>query len=61
VAVVVGMFWALQRSMIYFPDTSPVPPAGEALIGGQKVEDRELAVLVAPGERSQPVQPPRIG
>lgn len=49
VAVVVGMFWALQRSMIYFPDTSPVPPAGEALIGGQKVEDRELAVLVAPG------------
>lgn len=35
VAVVVGLIWALQRSLIYFPDTSPVPAAQEALIGGQ--------------------------
>jgi hypothetical protein len=68
--VVIGVFWALQRSLIYFPDTSPVPPANEALSGGQdvylqtsdglaleawfappnpQVEDRQLAVLVAPG------------
>ncbi|MDR7346086.1 alpha/beta hydrolase [Enteractinococcus fodinae] len=37
VAVVVGLIWALQRSMIYFPDTSAVPPAGEVLAGGQDV------------------------
>ncbi|HEY4557016.1 MAG TPA: alpha/beta fold hydrolase [Enteractinococcus sp.] len=70
VAVVIGVFWALQRSLIYFPDTSSVPPANEALSGGQdvylqtsdglaleawfappnpQVEDRQLAVLVAPG------------
>jgi hypothetical protein len=70
VAGVVGMFWAFQRSMMYFPDISPVPSADEALSGGQEVylqtsdglaleawfappdpqvEDRELAVLVAPG------------
>lgn len=70
VAVVVGLMWALQRSMIYFPDTSAVPPAGEVLAGGEdltlhtadgleldayfappapEVQDRELAVLVVPG------------
>ena len=68
--MVIGVFWALQRSLIYFPDTSSVPPANEALSGGQdvylqtsdglaleawfappnpQVEDRQLAVLVAPG------------
>jgi hypothetical protein len=70
VTVVVGLFWALQRSMIYFPDTSPVPTAEDVLVGGEDltlhttdglelaawfapptpdVRDRELAVLVAPG------------
>lgn len=70
VAVVVGLIWALQRSMIYFPDTAAVPPADQVLVGGEdltlhtadglelyayfappapEVQDRELAVLVAPG------------
>lgn len=65
-----GLMWALQRSLIYFPDTSPVPAAEEALVGGEDLtlhtadglelgayfappvpdaQDRELAVLVAPG------------
>ena len=70
IAVVVGLIWGFQRSMIYFPDTSAVPPADQALVGGQdlslhtadglvleayfappapEAQDRELAVLVAPG------------
>lgn len=69
-AMVVILMWSLQRSLIYFPDTSEVPPASDVLSGGQDVtlrtsdgldleawfapsaagvEDRELAVLIAPG------------
>jgi len=29
--VVMGMLWAWQRQLIYFPDTAPVRPAGEAI------------------------------
>ena len=68
--MVVGVMWALQRSMIYFPDTAAVPSAEEVLVGGEDLtlhtsdglelgayfappvpesRDRELAVLVAPG------------
>lgn len=31
VGMVVAAVWSLQRSLIYFPDTSAVPPAGEAV------------------------------
>lgn len=37
VVVIVGAFWALQRQLIYFPDTSTVPPAAEVLPGGRDV------------------------
>lgn len=29
--------WALQRQLIYFPDTTPVPPAAEAVPGARDV------------------------
>lgn len=34
---VVGMLWTLQRQLIYFPDSSPVPPAGDVLPGARDV------------------------
>ena len=37
VMVVVGMLWALQRRLVYFPDPSPVPPAASVLPGGRDV------------------------
>lgn len=66
----VGMLWVLQRQLIYFPDRTAPPPAGEVVEGARDVtlhtedglslaawfmsadagvRDRELAVLVAPG------------
>jgi fermentation-respiration switch protein FrsA (DUF1100 family) len=36
-AVVVGMLWLLQRQLIYFPDASSVPPAGEVIEGARDV------------------------
>jgi uncharacterized protein len=35
---VTGAFWALQRRLIYLPDTSPVPPAAIVLDGAEDVE-----------------------
>ena len=35
--VLVGMLWWLQRQMIYFPDTSSVPPAGDVIEGARDV------------------------
>jgi pimeloyl-ACP methyl ester carboxylesterase len=35
--VVVGMLWWLQRQLIYFPDASSVPPAGEVIEGARDV------------------------
>lgn len=69
IVVVTGGLWALQRQLIYFPDRTPVRPAGEVLPGARDVAlttsdgltlgawfvparpgaDRDLAVLVAPG------------
>lgn len=37
VVIVLVVVWFVQRSMIYFPDTSEVPPAGDALAGGQEI------------------------
>ena len=34
---VVGMSWWQQRQLIYFPDASPVPPAGEVIEGARDV------------------------
>ena len=33
--IAMGVMWSLQRSMIYFPDTSSVPAAAEVLHGGR--------------------------
>ena len=35
--LVVVMLWALQRQLIYFPDTRAVPPAGSAIDGARDV------------------------
>jgi pimeloyl-ACP methyl ester carboxylesterase len=37
-ATVTGALWALQRRLIYLPDTSPVPPAADVLTGAEDVE-----------------------
>lgn len=37
VGMVVGTMWALQRQLIYFPDASNVPPAGEVIKGARDV------------------------
>ena len=34
---VVVMLWALQRRLVYFPDSSPVPPAGDVIAGARDV------------------------
>lgn len=35
--VVVGLLWWQQRQLIYFPDASPVPPAGEVIDGARDI------------------------
>jgi len=37
VALMVGGVWALQRRLVYFPDTSPLPPAGDVIPGARDV------------------------
>jgi pimeloyl-ACP methyl ester carboxylesterase len=34
---VVAIVWALQRHLVYFPDSAPVPPAGEVIPGARDV------------------------
>jgi pimeloyl-ACP methyl ester carboxylesterase len=41
---VVGLLWALQRQLIYFPDPTPVPPAGDVIAGA-----RDLTLHTADG------------
>ncbi|MCV2490750.1 lysophospholipase [Geodermatophilus sp. YIM 151500] len=36
-AAVTGLLWGLQRRLVYFPDTSPVPPAATVLPGARDV------------------------
>jgi len=31
------LLWALQRQLIYFPDSTPVPPAGDVIAGARDV------------------------
>lgn len=35
--VVVGLLWSVQRRLVYFPDSSPVPSAASVLAGGRDV------------------------
>jgi uncharacterized protein len=35
--VLVVMLWTLQRRLIYFPDTAPVPPAADVIPGAREV------------------------
>jgi pimeloyl-ACP methyl ester carboxylesterase len=37
VGTVMGLLWALQRQLIYLPDTTPVPPAGAVVEGARDV------------------------
>ena len=37
VGTVVAMLWALQRELIYFPDSKPVPPAADVIAGARDV------------------------
>lgn len=37
VGLAVGMLTALQRQLIYFPDPTTVPPAGEVIVGARDV------------------------
>ena len=51
--ITVGFIWSLQRSMIYFPDTSAVPSAAEVLEGGRDLtlhtsDGLQLAAWFAP-------------
>ena len=34
---VVGVLWALQRQLIYFPDPTPAPPAAGVIVGSRDV------------------------
>ncbi len=34
---VVAVLWALQRQLVYFPDPTPVPPAGDVIVGARDV------------------------
>ena len=37
IGTVMGILWAVQRQLIYFPDAAPVPPAGEVIPGARDV------------------------
>jgi fermentation-respiration switch protein FrsA (DUF1100 family) len=36
-AVAMGLLWAVQRRLVYFPDAGPVPAAADAVPGGRDV------------------------
>lgn len=53
VGLFLGGLWLVQRSLIFFPDSSPPPAAAEALPGGQEVristsDELELAAWYVP-------------
>jgi uncharacterized protein len=37
IGTVMGILWAMQRQLIYFPDAARVPPAGEVIAGARDV------------------------
>lgn len=57
IVAVYGALWALQRKMIYQPDTSPVPPASQVIEGAQDVtlktdDGLELGAWLVPPDPS---------
>ena len=52
----VGMLWALQRQLIFFPDPTPVPPAGDVIADARDVtlhtaDGLELGAWFIPASR----------
>ena len=52
----VGMLWALQRQLIFFPDPTPVPPAADVIAGARDVtlhtaDGLELGAWFVPANR----------
>ncbi|TDD71375.1 alpha/beta fold hydrolase [Jiangella aurantiaca] len=63
--VVVGMLWWLQRELIYFPDASSVPTAGEVIEGARDVtlytaDGLELGAWFAPAASGPAVSGPAV-
>ena len=59
IVVALGMFWTLQRSLIYFPQGQPTGPAGDAGAGAEDValttvDGLELGAWYVPAEDGQP-------
>ncbi len=57
--MVIGLLWALQRQLIYFPDNSRVPPAGDVIDGARDVEVHtedglDLGAWFVPAARRDP-------
>jgi len=55
VGVVIGLLWAFQRQLIYLPDSSRVPPAGDVIEGARDVtlhteDGLELGAWFVPAE-----------
>jgi fermentation-respiration switch protein FrsA (DUF1100 family) len=54
----VSVLWALQRQLIYFPDQTPVPPAGEVVPSARDVtlhtaDGLELGAWFIPADRAR--------
>ena len=57
--MVIGLLWALQRQLIYFPDANRVPPAGDVIDGARDVEVHtedglDLGAWFVPAARRDP-------
>ena len=55
---VIAMLWALQRQLIYFPDTTPVPPAADVIAGARDItlhtaDGLELGAWFVPAARTE--------
>src|SRR5215203_526819 len=59
---VIAVLWAIQRQLIYFPDNSRVPPAGEVIEGARDVtlhteDGLDLGAWFVPAEGPAPARP----
>jgi len=53
----IGLLWAFQRQLIYYPDTTALPPAGEVIPGARDVtlhtsDDLELDAWFVPARKT---------